>query len=61
MLQPSPWELYYPKRTKMVKNKKDVQIVLGILGYQRPQIRGFAKIAKPLVELTKKKENDKFE
>ena len=45
---------------RTLKSKKEVQIVLGVLGYQRPQIRGFAKITKPLVELTKKKENDKF-
>ena len=44
---------------RTLKNKKDVQIVLGVLGYQRPQIKGFAKIVKPLVELTKK-ENDEF-
>ena len=45
---------------RTLKNKKDVQIILGVLGYQRPQIKGLAKIAKPLVELTKKKENDEF-
>ena len=45
---------------RTLKSKKDVQIVLGILGYQRPQIRGFTKIVKPLVELMKKKENNKF-
>ena len=45
---------------RTLKSKKDVQIVLGVLGYQRPQIKGFAKIAKPLVELTKKKENHIF-
>ena len=31
------------------------------MGYQRPQIKGFTKIAEPLVELTKKKENNIFE
>ena len=46
---------------RTLKSKKDIQIILGILGYQRPQIRGFAKIVKPLVKLTKKKENDIFE
>ena len=34
--------------------------MLGVLGYQRPQIKEFAKIVKPPVELTKKKENDEF-
>jgi len=27
---------------------------MGVLGYQRPFIRDFAKIARPIVELTKK-------
>ena len=46
---------------RTLKNKKDIQIVLGVLGYQRLQIKGFTKIAKLLVELTKKRENDEFE
>jgi hypothetical protein len=33
---------------------KQVRSTLGIFGYQRPFIRGFADIAKPLTELTKK-------
>ena len=33
---------------------KDVQQVLGVLGYQRPFIQGFADLAKPLTNLTKK-------
>jgi RNase H-like domain found in reverse transcriptase/Reverse transcriptase (RNA-dependent DNA polymerase) len=33
---------------------KQVRSTLGVFGYQRPFIRGFANIAKPLTELTKK-------
>ena len=31
-----------------------MQSILGILEYQRPFIQGFAKLARPLTELTKK-------
>ena len=40
-----------------LKNIKQVCSVLGILGYQRPFIQGFAKLARPLTELTKKDKN----
>jgi RNase H-like domain found in reverse transcriptase/Reverse transcriptase (RNA-dependent DNA polymerase) len=33
---------------------KQVRSMLGVFGYQRPFIQGFADIAKPLTELTKK-------
>jgi Reverse transcriptase (RNA-dependent DNA polymerase) len=33
---------------------KQVHSTLGVFGYQRPFIQGFANIAKPLTELTKK-------
>jgi RNase H-like domain found in reverse transcriptase/Reverse transcriptase (RNA-dependent DNA polymerase) len=33
---------------------KQVRSTLGVFGYQRPFIRGFANIAKPLTKLTKK-------
>ena len=33
---------------------KDVRSVLGVLGFQRPFIRNFAHIAKPLTDLLKK-------
>jgi len=39
---------------RKLKNVKQVRSVLGILGYQCPFIRGFAKLARPLTELTKK-------
>ena len=41
----------WPRELKTVK---EVRRTLGVLGYQRPFIRGFAHIAKPLTELTKK-------
>jgi hypothetical protein len=37
-----------------LKNIHDVRQVLGLLGYQRPFIRGFSEIARPLTNLTKK-------
>ena len=37
-----------------LKTVHDVRQVLGLLGYQRPFIRGFAEIARPLTNLTKK-------
>ena len=40
-----------------LRNTKQVCSILGILGYQRPFIRGFAKLARPLTELTKKDKN----
>jgi hypothetical protein len=39
---------------RQLKNVHEVRQVLGLLGYQRPFIRGFAHIAKPLHDLTKK-------
>src|SRR5712691_3027467 len=36
---------------KVLKNKKDIQKTMGILNYLRPVIRGFSKIAKPIMEL----------
>jgi hypothetical protein len=39
---------------RKLKNVREVRQILGLLGYQRPFIRGFAHIAKPLHDLTKK-------
>jgi hypothetical protein len=41
----------WPQHLSMVK---EVQSILGVLGYQYPFIPNYANIAKPLVELTKK-------
>jgi hypothetical protein len=41
----------WPRELKMVH---DIRQILGLLGYQRPFIRGFAEIARPLTNLTKK-------
>jgi RNase H-like domain found in reverse transcriptase len=38
---------------------KQVRSTLGVLGYQRPFIRGFAQLAQPLTQLLKKER--KFE
>jgi RNase H-like domain found in reverse transcriptase len=37
-----------------LKTKEEVRCTLGVLGYQRPFIRGFSNIARPLHDLTKK-------
>src|SRR6266851_10037972 len=37
-----------------LRNVKEVWHTLGILGYQRPFIHGYAQLARPLTELTKK-------
>jgi RNase H-like domain found in reverse transcriptase/Reverse transcriptase (RNA-dependent DNA polymerase) len=39
---------------EQLSTMKQVQSTLGVFGYQRPFIHGFADIAKPLTELTKK-------
>ena len=41
----------WPRR---LQNVKEVHWTLGILGYQRPFIRGYVDLARPLTELTKK-------
>ena len=37
-----------------IKNVSDLRTTLGILGYHRPFIQGFAQLAKPLTTLLKK-------
>ena len=39
---------------RTLKNVKEVRSTLGVLGYQRPIIRNFAGIARPLHDLLKK-------
>ena len=39
---------------RQLKNLKELHHTLGILGYQRLFIRGYAQLAKPLTELTRK-------
>ena len=39
---------------RTLKSVKDVRKTLGVLEYQRPFIPGFARIARPITELTKK-------
>jgi len=39
---------------KMLTSVRQVRKTMGVLDYQRPFIPGFAAIAKPIVELTKK-------
>jgi Reverse transcriptase (RNA-dependent DNA polymerase) len=43
-----------------LKNVHKVRSTMGILGYHRKHIRGFAKIAKPILELTKKDKEFKW-
>jgi len=44
-----------------LQNVKEVWRTLGILGYQRPFIRGYVALARPLTELTKKGVSFKWE
>jgi hypothetical protein len=39
---------------RTLRSVEEVRKMLGVLGYQRPFIQGFASIAKPLHDLTKK-------
>ena len=39
---------------RQLKDVKQVRSTLGVLGYQRPFIKNFAAIARPLHDLTKK-------
>jgi Reverse transcriptase (RNA-dependent DNA polymerase) len=52
-IDPTKWDglATWPEQLSTVKQ---VRSTLGVFGYQRPFIRGFADIAKPLTELTKK-------
>ena len=42
------------KWPQVLKNVKEVRSTLGVLGFQRPFISGFADIARPLTNLLKK-------
>jgi hypothetical protein len=39
---------------RQLQNVKELRCTLGILGYQHPFIRGYAQLAKPLMDLTRK-------
>ena len=39
---------------RMLNTVKEVQSILGVLGYQRPFIQNYANITRPLVNLTRK-------
>jgi len=39
---------------RTLESVRQVRKTMGVLGYQRPFIPGFAAIAKPIIELTKK-------
>jgi RNase H-like domain found in reverse transcriptase len=47
----------WPRRLTSVKQ---VHSTLGVLGYQRPFIRGFAQLARPLTQLLKKDKKFKW-
>ena len=52
-IRPNPSKLEAVKNFKMPGNVTEVKAFLGLTGYYRKFIRNFAKISKPLTELTK--------
>ena len=53
-LKPDPEKLEAVQKILTPKTKKQVRSLLGLAGYYRQFLANFAKIAKPLTELTKK-------
>ena len=53
-LKPQPWKVEAVKKMSIPKNKKDIQVFLGMMGYYRRFIENFSKIGLPLFQLLKK-------
>ena len=60
-IRPDPAKCKAVKDFPIPKSKTDVRAFLGLASYYRRFIKDFAEIAKPLTELTKTKNNCKFE
>lgn len=54
-ISPDPEKIAAVKNWRTPRNVKGIQSFLGITGYYRKFIEGFSKIAKPLTDLTSKK------
>lgn len=54
-IQPDPGKINCVENFPVPKNTKDIKSFLGLVGYYRKFIEGFAEIAKPLTKLLRKK------